>query len=102
MPASSVPMASTTTMTPAGIASIAARVDLPEASAAGVARSSRAGRKRMVNARPTARACPGSSGLVPRSQTFRSPCFSRTMVIVAVLMAFKADRSLIIPAPCSD
>jgi hypothetical protein len=46
------PMASTTAMHPAGMASIAVRVETGEAQAAGVARSSRAGTKRSVKARP--------------------------------------------------
>src|SRR5258708_31774300 len=50
----------------------------------GVARSSRAGTKRKVNAGPTSRGCPGRSGLVPRIQTFRKPFLSRTVVMVAV------------------
>ena len=55
MPASVTPIASTTAMQPAGIASIAARVEIGEAHEAGVARSSRAGTKRSVKARPTRR-----------------------------------------------
>ena len=50
----------------------------------GVARSSRAGTKRSVNAGPTSRGSPGRSGLVPRIQMFRRPFLSRTVVIVAV------------------
>ena len=52
MPASVTPMASTTAMQPSGIASMAARVDIGEDQDSGVARSSRAGTKRSVNARP--------------------------------------------------
>jgi hypothetical protein len=73
-------------MQPGGIASIAARVEMGELQDAGVAKSSRAGTKRKVKAGPTARFCPGRSGLVPRSQTFRKPFFSNTVVIVAVVM----------------
>lgn len=49
------PLASITAMQPAGISSIAARVDFGEVQEAGVARSSRAGMKRTVKARPTMR-----------------------------------------------
>ena len=52
MPASVTPMASTTAMHPAGIASIAARVEIGDDQDSGVARSSRAGTKRSVKARP--------------------------------------------------
>ena len=55
MPASMMPIASTTAMPPSGIASIAARVEFGEPQDAGVARSSRAGTKRKVKARPTRR-----------------------------------------------
>src|SRR5271169_4281486 len=84
MPASVMPMASTTAMQPAGIASIAVRVEIGDDHDSGVARSSRAGTKRKVKAGPTSRGCPGRSGLVPRIQTFRSPFLSRTVVMVAV------------------
>ena len=52
-------------MQPSGIASIAARVERGEAQDSGVARSSRAGTKRSVNAGPTMRGWPGASGRVP-------------------------------------
>src|SRR5271165_255623 len=55
IPASVMPIASTTAMHPTGIASIAARVDFGEDQDSGVARSSRAGTKRRVKARPTSR-----------------------------------------------
>src|SRR3546814_19325358 len=71
-------------MQPAGIASMAARVDFGEDQDSGVARSSRAGTKRSVKARPTSLGCPGCSGRVPRIQTLRSPFFSSSVVIVAV------------------
>src|SRR3546814_2662832 len=61
MPASGTPIASATAMQPAGIASMAARVDFGEDQDSGVARSSRAGTKRSVKARPTSRFCPGRS-----------------------------------------
>ena len=74
-----------TAMHSAGIASIAARVDFGDDQDSGVARSSRAGTKRSVNARPTSRFCPARSGCVPRSHTLRSPFFSRMVVMVAVV-----------------
>ena len=60
MPASVMPSAPTTAMQPAGIASMAARVEIGEPHDAGVARSSRAGTKRSVKARPTSRGWPGA------------------------------------------
>src|SRR4030088_3367406 len=84
MPASVVPMASTTAMQPSGMASIAVRVEIGDDHDSGVARSSRAGTKRKVKAGPTSRFCPGRSGREPRSQTFRRPFLSRTVVMVAV------------------
>ena len=71
-------------MQPSGIASIAVRVEIGDDQDSGVARSSRAGTKRSVNAGPTSRGCPGRSGLVPRIQMFRRPFLSRTVVMVAV------------------
>jgi hypothetical protein len=65
-------------MQPAGIASIAARVEIGDDQDSGVARSSRAGTKRSVKAGPTMRGWPGRSGRVPRSQTLRRPFFSST------------------------
>ena len=50
MPASVMPMASATAIAPAGMASMAARVEMGEAHDSGVARSSRAGTKRKVKA----------------------------------------------------
>src|SRR5215813_7884034 len=84
MPASLMPMASTTAMQPAGMASIAVRVEIGDDQDSGVARSSRAGTKRSVKAGPTRRGNPGFSGFAPRIQTFRSPFLSRTVVMVAV------------------
>ena len=77
-------MASATATQPAGISSIAARVEIGEAHDAGVARSSRDGTKRNVNAEPTVLGWPGLSGLVPRIQMLRSPFLSRMVVMVAV------------------
>src|SRR3954454_6356999 len=84
IPASVTPMASTTAMQPAGMASIAVRVEIGDDHDSGVARSSRAGTKRRVKAAPTRRGCPGRSGREPRIQTFRNPFFRRTVVMVAV------------------
>src|ERR1700761_2705040 len=84
MPASLTPMESTTAIQPAGMASIAVRVEIGDDHDSGVARSSRAGTKRSVKAGPTSRGCPGLSGREPRSQTFRRPFLSRTVVMVAV------------------
>ena len=84
MPASVMPMASTTAIQPSGIASIAVRVEIGDDQDSGVARSSRAGTKRSVKADPTSRFCPGRSGRAPRIQTFRRPFLSRTVVMVAV------------------
>ena len=67
------------------MASIAVRVEIGDDQDSGVARSSRAGTKRSVNASPTSRFCPGRNGREPRSQTFRSPFFRRTVVMVAVV-----------------
>ena len=55
IPASVTPRASATATQPAGIASIAARVEMGLDQDSGVARSSRAGTKRNVNALPTMR-----------------------------------------------
>src|SRR4030088_945946 len=84
MPASVVPMASTTAMQPSGMASIAVRVEIGDDHDSGVARSSRTGTKRNVKADPTSRFCPGRSGRAPRIQTFLRPFLRRTVVIVAV------------------
>ena len=73
-------------MTPAGIASMAARVEIGAPHDAGVARSSRAGTKRSVKARPARRRDAASpSGAAPRIQTLRRPFLSSTVVSVAVV-----------------
>ena len=59
MPAVVTPMASATAMQPSGMASIAARVEIGLPQLSGVARSSRTGTKRSVNAGPTSRGPPG-------------------------------------------
>src|SRR6202158_1748314 len=66
------------------MASIAVRVEIGDDHDSGVARSSLAGTKRKVKAGPTSLGCPGRSGREPRSQTFRRPFLSRTVVMVAV------------------
>ena len=98
MPASVTPIASTTAIAPAGIASMAARVEIGEAHDAGVARSSRAGTKRSVNARPTRR-WPAAApiGAAPRIQTLRRPFLSSTVVRVAVV----TDSSALVVAASS-
>jgi hypothetical protein len=90
MPESVMFWASATAMQPAGISSIATRVERGEAQDSGVARSSRAGTKRSVNARPASRGNPARSGFGPRSHTLRRPCFSSTVVMVAVEMPASA------------
>src|SRR3984957_5885856 len=84
IPASVIPMASTTAIQPSGMASIAVRVEIGDDQDSGVARSSRAGTKRKGKAGPISRGCPGRSGREPRIQTFRRPFLSRTVVMVAV------------------
>src|ERR1051325_5547852 len=93
MPASVMPMASTTAMQPSGIASIAVRVEIGDDQDSGVARSSRAGTKRSVKAGPTRRGRPGRSGRAPRIHTLRRPFFSRTVVMVAVVMPARVLRA---------
>ena len=78
-------MASTTATQPAGMSSMAARVERGDAQAAVVAMSSRAGTKRSVKARPTRRGWPGDKGWVPRIQTLRRPFLSRIVVMLAVV-----------------
>ena len=84
MPASATPAASATATHPAGIASIAARVETGEAQEAGSPRSSRAGTKRSVKAGPTTRAGGTRIGRAWRIQTLRRPLFRSTVVSVAV------------------
>ena len=73
-------------ITPSGIASIAARVEIGAAQLAGVARSSRTGTKRKVKAGPTRR-LPVSpeNGIGPLIQQRRMPFFSSIVVMVAVV-----------------
>src|ERR1700676_5743062 len=84
MPASVLPIASTTATQPSGIASMAARVDRGDDQDSGVARSSRIGTKRSVKAGPTTDGKPGRNGRHPRNQMLRRPFYSRIVVIVAV------------------
>ena len=103
-PASLTPLASITSMQPAGISSIAARVDFGELQEAGVARSSRAGMKRTVNALPTMRGWSLVRGNAPRIHTLRRPFFSRIVVSVAVVTlarATKAAESFALGMRCS-
>src|SRR5260370_27344917 len=83
MPASVIPIASTTATQPSGIASIAALVDRGDDQDSGVARSSRIGMKRRVKAAPTTRGRPERKGRQPRNQTLRRPFFSRIVGMVA-------------------
>src|SRR5262249_16443741 len=85
MPAVVMPIASATAMQPSGIASMAARVEIGLPQLSGVARSSRAGTKRMGKAGPTSRLPPGGSGIGPFSQPFRIPFLSSIVVMVAVV-----------------
>jgi hypothetical protein len=85
MPASPLPIASTTTRQPSGMASMAARVEICAPHDSGVARSSRPGTKRSVKARPMMRPWPERRGPAPRIHTLRRPFFSSTVVSVAVV-----------------
>jgi hypothetical protein len=85
MPAVVTPMASATTITPSGIASMAARVDIGLPQLSGVARSSRAGTKRKVNAEPIRRGPPGTNGFGPCIQHRLIPFVSNMVVMVAVV-----------------
>lgn len=80
-------------MTPAGMASTAARVEVPVASACGVDRSSRPAMKRSEKARPAIRGWPLMSGRAPRSQLLRIPRFKSTIVRVAVETAVRSSRN---------
>jgi hypothetical protein len=65
MPALGTPMASATTITPSGIASMAERVEIGLLQLSGVTISSRAGTNRKVKAGPISRSPPGTSGFGP-------------------------------------
>src|SRR5690606_2828096 len=83
---------------------MAPRVEFGELQDAGVARSSRAGMKRTVNARPTFRSEAEHNGRAPRIQTLRSPFFNSTVVKVAVVTFARAlkDCSSLIMVVSSD
>src|SRR5262249_24979135 len=85
IPALVTPIASATAIQPAGISSIALRVEIGWPQLSGVARSSRTGTKRSVKAGPTRRSPPGVSGFGPFIQHRRMPFLSSMVVIVAVV-----------------
>src|ERR1700730_7405363 len=64
---------------------MAARVEIGLPQLSGVARSSRAGTKRSVNAGPINRGPPGTSGLGPCIQHRLMPFLSNMVVMVAVV-----------------
>jgi len=78
MPASVMPIASTTAMQPSGMASIAVRVEIGDDHDSGVARSSRAGTKRNVKPIRPAAAAPAAEDASPQPDV-RRPFFSRTV-----------------------
>src|SRR5579872_2658680 len=85
MPAPVTPMASATTTQFSGIASIAPRVEIGFDQLSGVARSSRTGTKRNVNAGPTTRLPLKPNGIAPAIQEWRMPFFSSIVVMVPVV-----------------
>ena len=85
MPAPDTPMASATTITPSGIASMAERVEIGLLQLSGVARSSRAGTNRRVKAGPISRSPPGTRGLGPFIQQRLMPFLSSMVLMVAVV-----------------
>ena len=87
MPASVTPSASATAITPSGMSSIAPRVERGDDQDLGVARSSRAGTKRSVKARPTSRSPAWNFGCGPRIQVRRTPFLRRMVWIVPVEVA---------------
>ena len=87
IPAEATPIASATAMQPSGISSIAPLVEIGFAQLSGVARSSRTGTKRSVNAGPTRRVPSATSGLGPCIQQRRMPFFNSIVVMVAVVIA---------------
>src|SRR3954452_4611944 len=94
MPADETPMASATAMQPSGIASMAPRVEIGFDQLSGVARSSRTGTKRSVNAGPTTRLPEKPSGIAPLIQARRMPFFNSIVVIVPVVTCCKASSIL--------
>jgi len=87
MPAGCIAVADAMGVTSAGISSMAPRVEIGFAQLSGVARSSRTGTKRSVNAGPTRRPPPGTSGCGPFIQQRRMPFFNSMVVMVAVVIA---------------
>jgi hypothetical protein len=93
MPALGTPMASATAITPSGISSMAARVEIGLAQLSGVAKSSRTGTKRKVKAGPMMRSPLENSGFGPFIQQRRMPFFSSMVVIVAVVTLRNTSNS---------
>src|SRR6516165_10369320 len=93
MPALGTPMASATAMTPSGISSMAARVEIGWAQLSGVAKSSRTGTKRKVKAGPMMRSPFEISGFGPFIQQRRMPFFSNIVVMVAVVTLWRMSNS---------
>ena len=91
IPAAVTPIASATAMQPSGISSIAPRVEIGFAQLSGVARSSRTGTNRRVNAGPTRRLPVATSGCGPFIQQRRMPFFNSMVVIVAVVIPRKTS-----------
>src|SRR5689334_3778694 len=102
IPALGTPIASATTTTPSGMSSIAARVEIGLAQLSGVAKSSRTGTNRSVNAGPTIRSPPSTSGFGPFIQHRRMPFFSNMVVMVAVVTLRRMSNEVaLIWAPLS-
>ena len=93
MPALGTPMASATAITPSGISSMAARVEIGLAQLSGVAKSSRTGTKRKVKAGPMMRSPLENSGFGPFIQQRLMPFFSSMVVIVAVVTLRNTSNS---------
>lgn len=70
---------------------MADRVEMGFAHDSGVAKSSRAGTKRKVNARPINLGMPVLMGAGPRIHTLRKPFLRSTVVNVAVVMSDSAS-----------
>src|SRR3974390_3499098 len=100
MPALGTPIASATAITPSGMSSIAARVEIGLAQLSGVAKSSRTGTNRKVNAGPTILPPPSTRGFGPFIQQRRMPFFSNMVVMVAVVTLRKISNvAVLILAP---
>src|SRR5260370_4851222 len=85
VPGVSTRMGAATAITPSGMASMAARVDIGLPQLSGVDRSSRAGTKRRVNGGPIKRGPPGTSGFGPCIQHRLMLFLSNMVVMVAVV-----------------